>query len=161
MQDLREQEKFELEVLDKLNSGRYLSNLAFCGGTMLRLCFGLDRYSVDLDFWMVGEVKEKQLLKDLTQYLSRDYSIKDSMDKKDTLLIELKSDAYPRRLKLEIRKGLKKIKTERVIAYSKYSNLQVMVKAVSLDEMARSKVSAFLDRREIRDAFDLEFLFKK
>ncbi len=46
MQDLIKHEQFELEVLDTLNSGKFLANLVFCGGTMMRLCFGLDRYSV-------------------------------------------------------------------------------------------------------------------
>jgi len=32
---------------------------------------------------------------------------------------------------------------------------------VSLKEMMRSKIEAFLERREIRDVFDIEFLFKK
>ena len=53
MQDLIKQEQFELEVLDRLKSGRFLDRLAFGGGTMLRLCYGLDRYSIDLDFWLL------------------------------------------------------------------------------------------------------------
>ena len=55
MQDLIKQEQFELEVLDRLKSGRFLDRLAFGGGTMLRLCHGLDRYSVDLDFWLLNK----------------------------------------------------------------------------------------------------------
>ncbi len=55
MQDLIKQEQFELEVLDRLQSGRFLDRLVFGGGTMLRLCFGLDRYSVDLDFWLLNK----------------------------------------------------------------------------------------------------------
>ncbi|MBI4243194.1 MAG: nucleotidyl transferase AbiEii/AbiGii toxin family protein, partial [Planctomycetes bacterium] len=51
MQDLIRQERFELEVLDRLNSKKILTNLVFGGGSMLRLCFGLNRFSVDLDFW--------------------------------------------------------------------------------------------------------------
>ena len=53
MQDLIKQEQFELEVLDRLQSGRFLDRLVFGGGTMLRLCYGLGRYSVDLDFWLL------------------------------------------------------------------------------------------------------------
>ena len=56
MQDLKKHEQFELAVLDKLNSGRFLNDLVFVGGTMLRLCHGLDRYSVDLDFWTIGKI---------------------------------------------------------------------------------------------------------
>lgn len=50
MQDLIMQERFEMEVLDKLNSSKILPKLVFTGGTMLRLCHGLNRYSADLDF---------------------------------------------------------------------------------------------------------------
>ena len=78
-----------------------------------------------------------------------------------TILFELRSPAYPRSLKLEIRREVKKIHVEQVIAYSKYANTQVFLKAVSLSDMMESKLEAFLDRQEIRDVFDMEFLFKK
>ena len=48
-----EHEKFEIEVLDKMNSLKKLEPLVFGGGTMLRLCHELNRYSVDLDFWFI------------------------------------------------------------------------------------------------------------
>jgi predicted nucleotidyltransferase component of viral defense system len=64
-------------------------------------------------------------------------------------------------LKIEIRKDLKKIETEQAIAYSKYSNTQVLLNIVSLKEMMRSKINVSLDRKEIRDIFDIEFLLKK
>ena len=60
MQDLIKQEQFELEVLDRLQSGRFLDRLVFGGSTMLRLCFGLDRYSVDLDFWLLPVASGKR-----------------------------------------------------------------------------------------------------
>ncbi len=39
---------------------------------------------------------------------------------------------YPRSLKIEIRKKVRKFKTEMCIAYSKYSNYQVLVRCLSL-----------------------------
>jgi len=161
MQDLIQQERFELEVLDKLNSIRMLNNLVLGGGTMLRLCFGLDRYSVDLDFWIIKNLDIKKLFKKLKEYLLKNYTVKDAANKFNTLLFELRSRDYPRSLKIEIRKELKKVKTEQAIAYSQHSTIQVYVKVVSLADMMRSKIDAFLDRREIRDAFDIEFLLKK
>ncbi|MEA1927363.1 MAG: nucleotidyl transferase AbiEii/AbiGii toxin family protein [Candidatus Auribacterota bacterium] len=62
MRDLIQQERFELEVLDRLKSARLLDRLVFGGGTMLRLCFGLNRYSVDLDFWLTKEIDTNKLL---------------------------------------------------------------------------------------------------
>lgn len=161
MQDLIEQEKFELEVLDTLNSKKLLSHLVFIGGTMLRLCYGLTRFSVDLDFWVAKDADAKKLYKSLEDCLSQKYTVKDSANKFYTLLFEVKSKMYPRSLKIEIRKEAEKVKTEQAIAYSKYSNTQVYVKTASLKEMMNMKMKAFLSRKEIRDIFDIEFLIKK
>jgi len=132
MQDLIKQEQFELEVLNRLNSGRFLKYLVFGGGTMLRLCHGLNRFSVDLDFWLRKSVGYEKLFADMQDYLSRFYTVRDAADKFHTLLIELKTTAYPRSLKLEIRKGAEKVKTEQAIAYSSYSTTQVLLRVVSL-----------------------------
>ena len=161
MQDLIKQEQFELEILDKLNSRRLLSGLVFLGGTMLRLCFGLNRFSVDLDFWVARKIDNKKLFRQLKEILGKDYVIKDSANKFNTLLFEIRSKDYPRSLKIEIRKQPKKIKTDTAIAYSKYSNTQVFIKVISLKDMMSAKIEAFLARKEIRDIFDLEFLLKK
>jgi predicted nucleotidyltransferase component of viral defense system len=160
MQDLIIQERFELEVLDRLNSGKFLTQIVFGGGTMLRLCHNLNRFSVDLDFWVIKEL-EQGFFENMKAYLAKHYDIKDSAKKFHTILFELRSPAYPRSLKLEIRREIKKIHVEQVIAYSKYANKQVFLKAVSLNDMMKSKLEAFLDRQEIRDVFDMEFLFKK
>lgn len=166
MQDLIKQEQFELEVLDRLQSGRFLDRLVFGGGTMLRLCHGLDRYSVDLDFWLLDKKGGKDFdqtawFAGLRQFLARFYEIRDAADKFHTLVIELKSPDYPRSLKLEMRKGVKMTKTERAIAYSRHSSVQVYVRTIPLPEMMTSKIDAFLQRKEIRDVYDLEFLVKK
>jgi predicted nucleotidyltransferase component of viral defense system len=160
MQDLIMQERFELEVLDRLNSGKFLTNIVFCGGTMLRLCHNLDRFSVDLDFWVIKEL-EPGFFEKMKAYLAKHYDIKDSARKFHTLVFELKSHTYPRSLKLEIRRQVKKINVEQLIAYSKYANTQIFLRAVSLSDMMASKLEAFLDRQEIRDVFDMEFLLKK
>ncbi len=154
------QERFELEVLDRLNSGKFLTQIIFGGGSMLRLCHGLDRFSVDLDFWVIKDL-EPGFFENMKGYLARYYDIKDSVEKFHTILFELRSPDYTRSLKLEIRRQVKKIHVEQVIAYSKYATTQVFLKAVSLNDMMESKLEAFLDRQEIRDVFDMEFLFKK
>lgn len=161
MQDLIKQEQFELDVLNKLNSGRLLNHLVMVGGTMLRLCFGLERFSLGMDFWIVKDVNTDKLFKALKENLSTDYILKDCADKYYTLLFEIQSVHYPRSLKIEIRKKKKKIDVEQAIAYSPYSNVQVLLRVISLENMMREKVRAFLERKEIRDVFDMEFLLKK
>ncbi|TFB08518.1 hypothetical protein E3V08_03600 [Candidatus Atribacteria bacterium MT.SAG.1] len=62
MNDLVRQEIFEIEVLTWLKNRGFLRNMIFGGGTMLRLCYNLKRYSVDLDFWTYRIDKIDQLL---------------------------------------------------------------------------------------------------
>mgnify|MGYP001389408308 CR=1 FL=1 len=161
MQDLIKQEVFELEVLDRLNSLRLLGDIVFCGGTMMRLCFGLNRFSVDLDFWVTDKVSRPKLFREIKSALAKDYKITDSADKFYTMLFEISSKDFPSSLKIEIRKETKKIRPEQAIAYSRFSNTQVFLKVVPLKDMMAAKIEAFLDRKEIRDAFDMEFLLKR
>lgn len=161
MQDLIEQERFEMEALDLLNSGRFLRFLVFEGGTMLRLCHGLDRFSVDLDFYMLTPEDSDALFSALASYLSRSYTLRDAADKYFTILFELRSPDFPRGLKIEIRKQTKPFKTEQAIAFSPHSTRQVLLNTVSLRDMMAAKIMAFLDRDEIRDAYDMEFLYKR
>lgn len=161
MRDLIKQEQFEIEVLAKLNSRKLLSGLVFIGGTMLRLCHGLERFSVDLDFWLKNKDRTAGLFGKIKDCLKQAYTITDAADKFNTWLFEIKSPAYPRRLKIEIRKNARPIKTEPAIAYSRLADGQVLLKAATLEEMMKMKIEAFLDRGEIRDIFDLEFLVKK
>jgi len=161
MQYLVKQEQFEMELLDRLNSQRFLDNLLFIGGTMLRLCYGLNRFSVDLDFYFYKKVEIKGFFKKLKKFFEGNYEIKDAYNKFNTLLFELKTKNYPRRLKIEIRKKILKVRTESSIAYSKFSNIQVLVKTPTLSDVMKMKADALISRNEIRDAFDMEFLYKK
>lgn len=161
MQDLIKQEQFEVEILETLNSNKLLDKLVLGGGTMLRLCCGLNRFSVDLDFWVVKKNSLNGLFERLKDCFKKKYTITDSADKFYTLLFELKSKDYPRSIKIEIRKERERISTEQMIAYSRYSNIQVLLKVVSLNDMAVAKIDAFINRKEIRDVFDMEFLIKR
>lgn len=161
MQDLIKQEQFEIELLDKLNSGRLLSPLLFTGGTMLRLCYGLNRFSVDLDFWFIKKVDIKKYFRNCREFLSKEYTVRDAADKHYTLLFEISSKNYPSKLKIEMRKEIRKIPFDESIAFSKYSDKQVLLKTVRLTDFMGFKLEAFLARKEIRDCFDLEFLLKR
>jgi hypothetical protein len=161
MRDLILQEQFEIEVLDRLNSGRFLRFLYFGGGTMLRLCHGLDRYSVDLAFWIADPWQAATLFNRLEQYLARFYMLKDAAAKHFSLVFELKTAAYPRSLKIEIRTEDRKPETEQAIAFSPHARRQVLLQAMTLQQMLLLKTAALLDRGEIRDAYDLEFLVKR
>lgn len=161
MRDLIEQERFELEALDRLNSARLLKHFVFGGGTMLRLCHGLNRFSVDLDFWIVQEADTDKLFGEVRDCLAKHYAVKDAADKFHTMVYQIRSSLYPRSLKIEVRIETRKVASEPAIAHSPHSTKQVLLNAVALNAMMASKIEAFLDRKEIRDAFDIEFLVKR
>jgi len=161
MNDLIQQEIFEIEVLAWLKNKGFLRNLIFGGGTMLRLCYNLKRYSVDLDFWTYRVDKIDQFFINLKDSLKIDYDLTDAQNKYYTLLFEIKKVPYPRKLKIEIRKEKKENDFQEKIAYSPYSNQQVLLKSFTLGQMMKNKIGALLDRKEIRDVFDIEFLSRR
>jgi len=161
MDALRQHEIFEIEVLEKLNSAKLLEPLVFGGGTMLRLCYELNRCSIDLDFWFIKKIDPGKFFDKMKKTLAGSYEITDAQIKFYTILLEFRSKAYPKRLKIEVRKEIKECDYQERIAYSRYSNIQVILKAHTLEQTMKNKVEALLERREVRDGFDIEFLLRK
>jgi predicted nucleotidyltransferase component of viral defense system len=158
---LARHEKFEMEVLYQLNTGRILEKLVFGEGTMLRLCHELNRYSADLDFWLIKAVNFEKYLNAISSILEKEYEVTDKQIIYFSLLLEVRSKSHPKRLKIEIRKEIREWQMEKSIAFSKFSNRQVLLYTHSLRQMMLNKIEALLDRGEIRDAFDIEFLMRK
>ena len=161
MDIFRQHEIFEIEVLDRMNSAKVLEPLVFGGGTMLRLCHELERYSIDLDFWFIKKISQNKYFDSILKSLKKNYEITDAESKHYTLLFELRSAEYPKRLKIEIRKELKDCDYQEKIAFSKFSTRQVLLRAHTLEQTMKNKIEAFLDRGEIRDCFDVEFLLRR
>jgi predicted nucleotidyltransferase component of viral defense system len=165
MQALQSLEIFEIEVLQLLNSIKVLEKLYFGGGTMLRLCHNLNRYSTDLDFWLDKKADSKIIFSKMKEALLVNYKITDAANKKNTLLFEIRTAAVQRSLKIEIRKTTEgtpdRFDWERKIAFSKFTNKQVAVKGLTLTQMMKNKVESFLSRKIIRDCFDIEFLLMR
>jgi len=161
MQALQNLEKLEIEILDLFNSIRVLDSLYFGGGTMLRLCHNLNRYSTDLDFWLDKKGDSKSIYVAIKKSFSDNYKLTDSANKKFTLLFELKSPSVNRSLKIEIRKEQQNFEWERKIAFSRFAGKQVMVKGLTLNQMMKNKFEALLSRKIIRDAFDIQFMLMR
>jgi hypothetical protein len=161
MDILHQHEIFEIEVLDHLKRARILEPLVFGGGTMLRLCHELNRHSVDLDFWFIKTIPQDAYFDQIVSILAKNYTVTDAQIKHYTLLFELRSALYPKRLKIEIRKEIKECDFQEKIAFSRFSTRQVLLKAHTLGQSMKNKIEAFLDRGEIRDCFDIEFLLRR
>lgn len=161
MDILKKHEIFEIEVLERLKNSGLLNPLVFAGGTMLRLCYELNRYSTDLDFRFIKRVNQQIYFSKLTGYLEKYFDLTDSWLKFNTILIELRSRDYPKRLKIEIRRQMKKCDFQETIAFSPFSNKQVILKALTLEQALKDKIEAALDRKDIRDFFDIEFILRR
>ncbi|MCS7052966.1 MAG: nucleotidyl transferase AbiEii/AbiGii toxin family protein [Ignavibacterium sp.] len=161
MQTLQNLEVLEIEILELLNSIKVLEFLYFGGGTMLRLCHNLNRYSTDLDFWLDASSDNKQIFQLIRKALADNYKLTDSMNKRNTILFEFRSSSVNRSLKIEIRKEQTNFDWEYKIAFSRFTTKQVMVKALTLEQMMKNKFEALISRKIIRDAFDIEFLLMR
>jgi predicted nucleotidyltransferase component of viral defense system len=161
MDILGRHEVFEIEVLDQLSSAKLLGPLVFGGGTMLRLCHELNRYSVDLDFWFIRKIPQQAFFNRLLKTLDQNYEITDAQIKHFTLLVEVRTGRYPKRLKIEIRREEKECDFQAKIAFSRFSTTQVLLQAHTLEQTMKNKIEALLDRGEVRDCFDIEFMLRR
>jgi hypothetical protein len=165
MNDLIQQEIFEIEVLAWLKNKGFLRNIIFGGGTMLRLCYDLKRYSVDLDFWTYRVDRVDQFFINLKDSLKADYDLTDVQNKYYTLLFEIKKTPYPRKLKIEIRKDTKEKDFQETIAYSPHSIQQVLLKSFTLGQiiefLTRKGVNISANYKELKKIREIIKGFKK
>jgi len=161
MDTFQQHEIFEIEVLEVLKNTRILEPLVFGGGTMLRLCFDLKRYSADLDFWFVKSISEDDFFSKIRKILGDRYDLVDAQLRHYTLLLEIRSTNYPKRLKIEIRREITECDFQDRIAFSTYSNKQVLLRAHTLEQTMKNKIEAIIERGEPRDGFDIEFILRK
>ena len=78
-------------------------------GYYAKISFELKRYSADLDFWFVKKVDINSYFEKIKQVLEQQYDLINEQIKFYTLLLEVRSDDYPKRLKIEIRKEVKNV----------------------------------------------------
>lgn len=161
METLKQHEIFEIELLEKLKNGFFLSPLVFGGGTMLRLCYELNRYSADLDFWFIKDVDHKEYFEKLKYFLQNSFELTDAEIKHYTLLFEIRDLKYPKRLKIEIRKRISNCDFQEKIAFSNFTTKQVLLNVHTLKQTIKNKIDAALDRKDVRDCFDLEFILRQ
>jgi len=162
MERLDEHEAFEMRALRWLASKRFLGPLVMGGGTMLRLCHELPRYSIDMDFWFYRGTDYGAFYERLSEATKREWDVTDACNKRYSILFEIRRVKDAPRLKIEIRKEVASPRSsEQKIAFSPHFPEQVMVRGFTLKQVLRNKVLALIDRGEIRDAFDMEFVLRK
>jgi len=99
-------EVFEMAVLEWLRAKSLLRPLVFGGGSMLRLCHDLPRYSLDMDFWFFRKVDFERFYRRLGDFVQEEYDVTDTQNKFYSILVEIRKGVGTPRLKIEIRKAV-------------------------------------------------------
>lgn len=142
-------------------------HLAFKGGTALRLVYLCDRYSDDLDFDLVRrEATPRTILARLNRIAKEQMlDITDSWIKRRTVLLEMRSSGWKRKLKLEISllpRSAHVLTVVRNIVTPVFL-VSVNVLTYALPVMLAGKMLAVLERpyRTPRDLYDLFWLLSR
>ena len=174
-----EKEIFHQDILRLINSTELSTRLVFMGGTCLRLCYGSERLSEDLDFSTPHEISEQEALQ-----LSK--TIKDGLSEKYNLSVDVskpekESDTETWKISIVTHPGYSHIPTQKIhidiCHYKSYLNELRLVKdiygvrtgemlfvnAEKIEEILVDKLIAFAFRNRIknRDLWDIYSLYCK
>lgn len=163
-------EEVELIFLNGLFESSLSDRLVFKGGTALRLIYASPRFSEDLDFSVTAGIKPDEFRKVIARIVKSDdrFSIRDLAAKYYTHLAQIRikepwqEAAFS--MKIEVSKRAIKIAASDVansLAKSPASNISVMARAVTLENILRDKLRAVSERKMPRDIFDIWFICQK
>ena len=181
LSEIRERKKTNLYYEEKeylqyifLNAiSRYQDSFVFKGGTCLRICFGFERASEDLDFsanLKVNKLKEMvyKCLKDF-ELLNLESKIYSEKEFQGNLRFEIRfkgplfqsSARSTNTLKIDFNK--RKVKNKTVKIVQKLFSDVPMFSIVVLDEreILAEKIRALINRAESRDLYDIWMLLNK
>lgn len=159
-------EYWELTFLNELSKEEWSPSLGFKGGTALRLAYGSPRFSDDLDFSIVGKLRESKLFS-WAERIAQKFGvvITDTVMKRNTLLVEFRirdnvlTQPIKQKLEVSTRETRSKAKDYDLrLLSSPVTNLQVLFWVASPELIWQEKLAALNDRREPRDLFDLWYL---
>jgi predicted nucleotidyltransferase component of viral defense system len=147
----------QLQILKDIYSDTTLAPyLGFKGGTAALMFYNLDRSSVDLDFDLLDENKEKEIFKKILKIAQGYGEIKESRIKRFNLIIILSYDPKAQNVKIELnlRKFGSRYELETLLGIS----MLVMIK----EDMFANKLMAMYERvgKTSRDVFDVYFFMK-
>lgn len=131
--------------------------LGFKGGTATLMFYGLDRFSVDLDFDLLDESKEDYVFEKVTAIVKKYGTLKESHKKRSNLFCLLSYEDKARNIKIEINRRQFGSKFE-IKTYLGVSML-VMVR----EDMFAHKLMAMSERigKTSRDIYDVWFFLKQ
>lgn len=160
-------EHYQMYVLDILFAANFGNDLAFKGGTALKLAYGSFRFSEDLDFSVIKTVNFQDFKKTIETIpnIIAESRINEVYDKRYTLFAKLtfriNFKPIPIGVKVEINKGKNKFDSELRLIKSRFNNLEVLGNVFTLKQILTDKMRTLQERREPRDLFDAWYLSQK
>lgn len=155
MLDKKKHEQILKNILRDIYTATDLeAKLIFKGGTCLYLFYGLDRFSVDLDFNLIAKDFNYQLI---TNILAKYLTLSDQMNKYFTWIWLGSYEKGKAKVKVEINKR------DYTDKYTNKDFYGITVPTLSSDCMFAHKLCAITDRKKLqnRDLYDAHFMFTK
>ena len=158
-------------VLGKIAKSKYANKLVFIGGTSLRFCYGLDRFSEDLDFDFLANDKEilREDLNKITREISKEgihCEIEQNFKDTDNFCKIIFTDAAkiyklddPRKkiwIKIDIQKN--RVKYDKELHFINRFGFYFPVHLPKKNILFSMKAVALTQRLKARDIYDFSFL---
>lgn len=163
-------EEVEVFFLNGLFESSISERLIFKGGTALRLLYGSPRFSEDLDFSATDKIEATEFKNTINRIVKPDdrFSIRDLTSKYYTHLVEIRIKELWQDLafSLKIEVSRRQVKEKEVqfanaLVKSPATNIAVMVRAFTLEQILTDKLRAIKERKMPRDIFDTWFICQK
>lgn len=160
-------EIIELEILHDLTNQSWSNKIAFYGGTALRLAYGSQRYSEDIDLICRETIPFstfKAWVTNLPKKISSPTTIDDLHEKRNSLfglvMVHHANLKHALPIKIELYRNPKKvtIDAELRMLKSPLSILSPLVSVPSAQALYQMKVDALHDRAKSRDLYDLWYI---
>lgn len=130
--------------------------LGFKGGTAALMFYGLDRYSVDIDFDLLDEEKEQEVFEKIQKIAVNYGTIVDSRIKRFNLVTVIAHDKESQNIKIEVNRrnfGSR---------YELKTLLGISMLVMRKEDMCANKLMAMYERvgKTSRDVYDIHFFIK-
>lgn len=162
-------EEYEMIILKQLFESELGKSFVFKGGTALRLAFGSQRFSEDLDFSVVEDFNEEKLDDLLKRIANQNEALKliETIQKRYTYfgIFRIKEAFIPQAFSIKFEASIRPVNWVKGRDYklmglnSKITNLTVLAQVASLECIEKEKRAIKPPR--IRDIFDLWFISQK
>ncbi|MEX1052305.1 MAG: nucleotidyl transferase AbiEii/AbiGii toxin family protein [Patescibacteria group bacterium] len=158
MLEVKKHRQVMFEIITNIYRSSIGNFLGFKGGTMAYFFYGLDRFSVDLDFDLLDERKITEVTRIVSKILSDYGEIQDKTNKRFTLFWLLNYEKNNRNLKIEISK-----RKQEAVRYEIANFYGTDVKISKIEDSFATKLLACTTRNRTayRDFYDVYFYLKK